>query len=148
MVKLCPPRVAMKMPKATAVEENTPMTVSLDMWALRCTSVHSRANTTANTTAHGVGASAPASVPTAMPVNALCPSASEKKLILLVTTMVESRPNRGVMTSTARKAFFINSSPSACAQVNGRRLSREYQSSIILPSIPVPGGMLHEMRRN
>ena len=138
----------MKMPRATAVEENTPITVSLDMWALRCTTLNSSANTMAKSTAQGVGARAPASVPTAMPVKALCPSASEKKLILLVTTMGESRPNRGVITNTAKKAFFINSSPSACAQVNGRRLSREYQSSIMLPSIPVPGGTLREMRRN
>ena len=36
-VKLPPPKVAMKMPNATAVEENTPITVSLAMLDLRRT---------------------------------------------------------------------------------------------------------------
>ena len=130
------------------MEEKTPMTVSLDMCARWRTTVNSRAKTTAKITAQGVGASAPARVPMAMPVKALWPRASEKKLMRFVTTMVESRPKRGVMTRMARKAFFINISPSAWAQVNGSRLTTAYHNSIFTPSIPFPGGRLPGKRRN
>ena len=44
----------------------------------------------------------------AMPVKAEWPRASEKKDIRLVTTMVESRPNRGEITSTASRALRMN----------------------------------------
>ena len=44
----------------------------------------------------------------AMPVKAEWPSASEKNDIRLVTTMVESRPNSGEITSTASRALRMN----------------------------------------
>ena len=43
-----------------------------------------------------------------MPVSALCPSASEKKAILLSTAIVPSTPNSGVISSIAKSAFFMN----------------------------------------
>ena len=61
----------------------------------------------AKITAAQVGSLKPHSAPMAMPVKAEWPRASEKKDIRLCTTMVESRPNRGEMTSTASRACFI-----------------------------------------
>ena len=51
LVKLCPPRVLRKMPRATAAEEKTLMAVSLAMWVFCRMRVNSRAMTTAKTTA-------------------------------------------------------------------------------------------------
>ena len=50
-VKLPPPKVAIKIPRATAVEENTPITVSLARAERRRTQLKSRAKITAKATA-------------------------------------------------------------------------------------------------
>ena len=55
LVKLCPPRVLRKMPRATAAEEKTLMAVSLAMWVFWRMRVKSRAMTTAKTTAAPTG---------------------------------------------------------------------------------------------
>ena len=65
------------------------------------------ANATAKATATIVGAAMPQIQPMAMPVKAECPSASEKKLILPVTIMVEVKPNKGAIKITASNAFRI-----------------------------------------
>ena len=90
--------------------------MSLARLVRRRTKVKSRAKTTAKTAANHRGSAwerrgtaVPARVPTAIPVKAEWPRASEKKDILLSTTMVESRPKRGEITSTASKAQRINS---------------------------------------
>ena len=83
------------------------MTVSLAMWVRWRTRVKSREKAMAKITAHHMGSTKPKMAPMAMPVKAEWPRASEKKDIRLVTTMVDSSPNRGEMTSTASRAFFI-----------------------------------------
>ena len=83
LVKERPPSVERKMPRATAVEENTPITVSLARAERRRTRLNSRANTTAKSTAAQVGSLKPQMAPMAMPVKAECPKASEKKDIRL-----------------------------------------------------------------
>ena len=70
LVKDRPLRVDRKMPRATAVEENTPITVSLARAARRLTTLNNRANSTAKTTAAQVGSWKPHRAPMAMPVNA------------------------------------------------------------------------------
>ena len=70
--------------------------------------MNSRANTAANSTAIHRGSARPHRVPMAMPVKAEWPSASEKNDIRLVTTMVESKPNSGEITSTASRALRMN----------------------------------------
>ena len=67
-VKLLPPSVAIKIPSATAVEENTPMIVSADCRERLRTNENSSANKTASPTAQPIGCTAPQRTPTAMPV--------------------------------------------------------------------------------
>ena len=126
-VKLPPPRVAAKMPSATAVLENTPMRVSAD-WLLRLrTKENSREKARLNRTAAPRGIDIPAMQPMAMPVKAEWPRASEKKLIRPVTIMVERIPNRGAISSRASRAFFMKSHRSIST---GSRFKREYQTLI------------------
>ena len=81
----------------------------------------------------------------AMPVKAEWPSASEKKDIRLVTTMVESRPNSGEITSTASRAFFIKYMDPGWAQSKGSRSTSAYQSSISSrPPFPSEDGRSHK----
>ena len=49
----------------------------------------------------------PSTIPMAIPVNAECPSASEKKAILLFTIIVPNMAKIGEIKIMARKAFFI-----------------------------------------
>ena len=70
----------------------------------------------------------------AMPVKAEWPRASEKKDIRLWTTMVDRMPNRGEMTSTASRAFFMKYMEPGWAHSKGSRSTSAYQSSIM----PVP----------
>ena len=135
-VKLCPPRVLRKMPRATAAEEKTLMAVSLAMWVFWRTRVKSRAMTTAKTTAAPTGRVRPQRAPMAMPVKAEWPRASEKKAMRLSTTMVESRPKRGVTTRTARSAFFIKSIVSGAAHSKGSQDRSQYQNVIVQPLLP------------
>ena len=128
LVKLFPPSVARKMPRATAVDEKTPMTVSLAMRVLLCTQVKSRANTTASATAHQVASTRPHRVPMATPVKAECPRASEKKAMRFSTTMVDSSPKRGEMTRMASRAFFMKYILPGSAHWKGSRSMRAYQS--------------------
>ena len=67
------------------------------------------------------GANIPTSAPTAMPVNAPCPSESEKNAMRLETTIVLSSPKSGVMRRIARSAFFMNV---YSIHANGRSVSR------------------------
>jgi hypothetical protein len=62
----------------------------------------------------------PKIVPIATPVNAECPSASEKKAIRLFTIIVPKIPKSGVMIRIANRAFFIKS---YFTQANGRSVS-------------------------
>ena len=145
LVKERPPRVEIKIPRATAVEENTPITVSLARAERRRTQLKSRANTTAKSTAAQVGSLKPQMAPIAIPVKAEWPRASEKKDMRLCTTIVERIPKSGEMTSTASRAFFIKYIPPLWAQSKGSSSTREYQSSINspLPSPPA-GGTSHK----
>ena len=142
LVKLCPPRVLRKMPRATAAEEKTLMAVSLAMWVFWRMRVKSRAMTTAKTTAAPTGSARPHRAPMAMPVKAEWPRASEKKAMRLSTTMVDSRPKRGVTTSTASRAFFMKSMVSGAAHSKGSQETSQYQKLIArcLLSLPGPGG--------
>ena len=70
LVKLPPPRVATKMPNATALLENTPMIVSAAWLDLLRTKENSRAKPTLKATAAQVGAARPQMAPMAMPVKA------------------------------------------------------------------------------
>ena len=133
------------MPRATAVEENTPITVSLARAERRRTRLNSRANTTAKSTAAQVGSLKPQMAPMAMPVKAECPKASEKKDIRLWTTMVDNTPNRGEMTSTASRAFFIKYMDPGWAQSKGSKSTSAYQSSISpRPPSPSADGRSHK----
>ena len=60
------------------------------------------------TSIESIWLSMPSTTPMAMPVSALCPSASEKKAILLSTAIVPSMPKSGVISSIASRAFFMN----------------------------------------
>ena len=139
LVKLCPPRVLRKMPSATAAEEKTLMAVSLAMRVFCRTRVNSRAMTTAKITAAQVGWLRPHRAPMAMPVKAECPRASEKKAIRLSTTIVDRRPNRGVMTSTASRAFFMKSMVPGAAHSKGRKDTSQYQKLMGPSLLPPPG---------
>ena len=55
------------------------------------------------------GSCIPSKTPSPMPVKALCPSASEKNAILLLTAIVPSRANSGAIKTAARKACLIKS---------------------------------------
>src|SRR5699024_5186611 len=69
------------------------------------------------------------STPMAIPVSAEWPSASEKKDIRLLTTAVPTRPNRGEISRTANRAFFIKSNS---VHSKGRSVSMiPYSMSII-----------------
>ena len=71
--------------------------------------LRSKAKAIANTHMERLVSSIPNTTPMAMPVRAECPKASEKKAIFRFTIMVPIIPNKGVMISTARKAYFIKS---------------------------------------
>jgi hypothetical protein len=64
----------------------------------------------------------------AIPVNAECPSASEKKLIFPETIIVDKIPKRGAINMIARKAFFIKSQESSSRPV---AVQIEYQMFIL-----------------
>ena len=147
LVKDRPFRVDRKIPRATAVEENTPITVSLAMAVRRRTRLNSRANTRAKSTAAQVGSLKPHRAPMAMPVKAEWPRASEKKDIRLCTTMVDRMPNRGEMTSTASRAFFIKYMEPGCAHSKGSRSTMAYQRfTADRPLSPSSDGMSHKTR--
>lgn len=57
-----------------------------------------------------------------MPVKAEWPRASEKKDIRLWTTMVDRMPNRGEMTSTASRAFFMKYMESGLGPLKGQQV--------------------------
>ena len=83
------------------------MTVSADAAVLCLIYVMRRANTSEKRRSDVSGATIPTRAPMAMPVNAPCPSESEKNAMRLDTTIVESRPKSGVMSRIARSAFFM-----------------------------------------
>ena len=106
------------------------------MWVFWRTRVKSRAMTTEKTTAAPTGWVRPHSAPMAMPVKAEWPKASEKKAMRLSTTMVDSRPNRGVTTNTASRAFFIKSMVSGAAHSKGSQETSQYQKFTGRPLLP------------
>ena len=132
LVKLLPPMVDRKIPSATAVEEKTPIMVSLARLVRSLTQVKSKAKQMASATAHQLGSAKPANVPAAMPVKAEWPRASEKKDIFFSTTMVERRPKRGEMTRIASSAFFIKSILPGSAHSKGSRSTITYHKFILL----------------
>jgi hypothetical protein len=102
-----PPRERITIPKATAVEENTPIIVSAEVVVEALTiDIPSARRMEKASIAHN-GSRIPKTTPMAIPVKAEWPKASEKKAILLLTTMVPKRPNRGVTNKTANRAFCI-----------------------------------------
>lgn len=50
----------------------------------------------------------PSNAPMAIPVNAPCPSESEKKAILFDTTIVDKRPKSGVTSRMAINPLIMN----------------------------------------
>ena len=58
----------------------------------------------------------------------------------ILSTMVDKIPNRGVITSTASRAFFIKNIIPGWAHSKGSRSTRAYQRSIRLPPFPSAGG--------
>ncbi len=131
---LKPPDDRSTSPRATAVDENTPMIVSVDVLLLFLMIVITTAKTTENRTAPTSGCSPPNSAPMAIPVNAPCPMESEKNAILLLTTIVPSRPNSGVIKSTASSAFFMKL---CSAHSKGSRNSTiSYQACSIIRYLP------------
>ena len=88
-----------------AVEEKTPMIVSVDAVLLFWMYVMKMAKATENSTSERSGETEPRSTPMAMPVNAPWPSESEKNAMRFETTIVESRPKSGVTSRMARNAL-------------------------------------------
>lgn len=104
-----PPLDKIARPNATLKEEKTEITVSVDEATRLLIWFKSNANTMANTTMERFVSSTPSTTPTAIPVNAECPNASEKNAIFRLTIIVPISPNNGVITNTAKKAYFIKS---------------------------------------
>ena len=90
-----------------AVDENTPMIVSVDEAPLFLIIVIAMAKQIENNVAPHIGFKPPKRIPRAIPVKAPWPKESAKKDILLLTTIVLRNPKRGVTINTASKAFFI-----------------------------------------
>lgn len=112
-----PPKLKSTIPKATAVDEKTPIIVSaLDLpfiFTLMIKNPKSQENMSMLTVMFLI----PKITPKAIPVSAECPIASEKNDILLETTLVPKIPKSGQAIKTARKAFFMKFGSS---QVNGK----------------------------
>ena len=89
LVKLPPPMVATKMPRATALLEKTPMTVSAAWLDRLRTQENSREKRMLKRTAAQSGAARPRMEPMAIPVKAEWPRASEKKQGVLHKVPVE-----------------------------------------------------------
>ncbi|CVI72390.1 hypothetical protein BN3660_02575 [Eubacteriaceae bacterium CHKCI004] len=96
-------------PTARPQEANTLMTVSAPALPRYLIQFKSRANKIPKRIMDRVVSVMPSITPRAIPVMAEWPRASEKNAILLFTIIVPSSPNRGVISSTAASAFFINS---------------------------------------
>ena len=115
-----------------AVEENTPMIVSVEAVLLFFMYVINTAKATEKIIREASGDTAPNSTPMAIPVKAPCPKESEKNAMRLDTTMVLSRPNKGVTSKMAKKACFIKVYR---AQSKGRSISIRLYNSIIMPAL-------------
>lgn len=103
-------------PKATDVEENTPMIVSALDFPFIFIVMIAVPNRRENKTILTVTSLIPNKIPKAIPVRAECPMASLKNAILFDTTLVPKRPNNGDAKKIANKAFFIKF---GSAQENG-----------------------------
>ena len=66
------------------------------------------ANIIENAMSDNIGEVDPSNEPIAIPLKAPCPSESEKNAILLDTTIVDNKPNKGVINNTAIKPLIIN----------------------------------------
>ena len=99
-------------PKAIAVDEKTPIIVSVDEVPLFFMIVIDTAKQIENNVAPHIGSIPPKRIPIAIPVKAPWPRESAKKDILLLTTIVLKIPKRGVTIKIAKKAFFIKSKES------------------------------------
>ncbi|OPZ84270.1 MAG: hypothetical protein BWY74_04247 [Firmicutes bacterium ADurb.Bin419] len=102
-----PPTDKSTKPPDIAIEENTPIVVSVDVLLLFFTIVISIENTMEKQTAESTGFKMPNMLPIATPVNAPWPNASEKKAILLLTIIVPSIPKIGEIIRMASNAFFM-----------------------------------------
>ena len=121
-----PPLDKIASPMAMLQEEKTEITVSVEAATRLLIWFSSKANTMANTAMEKSVFPTPSTTPTAIPVKAECPSASEKKAIFRLTTIVPISPNKGVIISTARNANLIKS---YCSHAN---------IPICLPSFTLP----------
>lgn len=103
-----PPLDIIIKPRAIAVDEKTPITVSAPVRVRFLMYVIKIAKAIEKIISEISGEVDPNKVPIAIPVNAPCPSESEKKAILFDTTIVESKPNNGVTKKIAMKPLIIN----------------------------------------
>ena len=90
------------------VDENTLILVSADAPPVRLMRLISSAHRSPKAIRITVRLLMPRIMPMPAPARALCPRASEKKAILRFTAMVPSSASRGVRSSSASSAFFIN----------------------------------------
>jgi len=104
-----PPFDNIARPIATEHDENTEIIVSVDAIFMLPILLRSSAKMIAKITIDKDVSPTPNTTPTAIPVNAECPSASEKYAIFLLTIIVPIIPNKGVIMSTAIRAFLIKS---------------------------------------
>ena len=125
------------MPRATAVEENTPITVSLARAERRRTRLNSRANTTAKSTAAQVGSLKPQMAPMAMPVKAGAPR-HRRKGHPAVNHHGGQHTKQGRDDQHRQQGVFIKYMDPGWAQSKGSRSTSAYQSSISPRPLPHP----------
>ncbi len=130
-----PPLESITMPAATAVEVSAPIVVSVEAWVYLLITITEIENNMEKTSIDHTGSEMPRSTPSAIPVKEEWPSESEKKAILLLTTIVPSRPRSGDIIKTAANAFFMKSYP---AHSNGRIASSRPCNSFINPLSRIP----------
>ena len=103
-----PPLERITVPMATDADEKTPIIVSVEDVLFLFTKEIATAKSSEKRIIAQRGFPIPKTTPIAIPVKVECPIASEKKAILLLTTIVLSSPNVGATNKIAKKAFFIN----------------------------------------
>lgn len=102
-----PPLERITVPIATEADENTPIIVSVEDVLFLLTMEIIMARAMENRIIAHRGLPIPNMTPIAIPVKVEWPIASEKKAILLLTTIVLKSPKVGATNKMARKAFFI-----------------------------------------
>ena len=124
-------------PAAMAVDEKTPMTVSVEVRLRFLMYIMKSAKRTENTPSETSGDTIPKIAPKAMPVNAPCPKESEKNTIRLDTTIVERNPVAHDRDgSLARQWGDVRATPTAFVLDRKGRIARRFV-----------GSQLHEVSR-